>query len=182
MDLTFDDVERMAGDGSDEKITAFSRRNNNVSFEIIEVYGKLSEKKGAAVFSMVNWNGHIRYDLRKWNEEMSQAYKGVTFNDQEIEKLREIDFSSINLNSSLRSEYTGEKAKAKIYDRICLLSYTTEKDVVWNKEVNIVDWGYGKKIGIRKWSEDYSKCGKGICITLDEFKVLKTMVDKLEAF
>ena len=47
-----------------------------------------------------------------------------------------------------------------------------------SKEVNVVDWGYGKKIDFRKWANNYTKCGKGISITAAEFENMLAILNK----
>lgn len=168
LQLSFEDVEKFV----DENMEVIDYNNcleKKVAFEIVKNYGKLSDKKAAPIFSKINWNGYIRYDLRKWNADMTKPYKGITFNEEEVQLLSNLKQNKFSIKEVPVIEYSGGKAKAKIYGNILRLDSTIEKNVVWNKEVNIVDWGYGKKVDIRKWTEDYSKCGKGICITIEEF-------------
>lgn len=146
----------------------------SIHFNIVQNFGKLSERKNAPVFARVDWNGYIKYDLRTWNDDMTAPFKGITFDDEEIEMLyddlNQFDFGRIS--NSVKREFAGGKAKAKFYDRISQLSESRENDATWNKEVNIIDWGYGKKVDFRKWTEDYDKCGKGLCITFEEAEKL----------
>lgn len=43
----------------------------------------------------------------------------------------------------------------------------------WNVELNLVSW-YGREASyeIRKWSEDHSRCGKGVTLSEDEVVIL----------
>ncbi len=88
---------------------------------------------------------------------------------------------SINLDSNMvsRAIYKSNNMKATIYDRLCLLSEYELKGAKWNKEVTVVDWGYGKKLDFRRWANDYSACSKGISVPEAEashiFETLKTM-------
>jgi len=51
----------------------------------------------------------------------------------------------------------------------------------WKKQVNLVSWNNkDPKVEIRDWSEDNSNCGKGITFTLDEFKILKDTIAKID--
>ena len=51
----------------------------------------------------------------------------------------------------------------------------------WKKELNLVSWG-GRpaKYDIRDWSEDHTKMGKGVTLTVEELKGLKAILNKLE--
>ena len=48
----------------------------------------------------------------------------------------------------------------------------------WTLELNKVSWG-GRpaKYDIRSWSPDHQKMGKGITLTAEELKSLKTILD-----
>lgn len=58
----------------------------------------------------------------------------------------------------------------------------------WQKEINVMTWGNSKNpcIDIRRWNRsDESKivAGKGITLTLDEFKILQKLnIKNIEKF
>lgn len=64
--------------------------DNSMDFKMIENYGKLSTGKNPIVFSMVDWSGNSRYDLRRWNAEITQPYKGITFTEEEMIQLKKV--------------------------------------------------------------------------------------------
>ncbi len=48
----------------------------------------------------------------------------------------------------------------------------------WKLELNLVSWGdRPAKYDIRSWSPDHEKMGKGITMTLEELKSLKSILD-----
>lgn len=50
----------------------------------------------------------------------------------------------------------------------------------WTKEINIISWnGADGKVDIRSWSPDYSRMGKGISLTVEEFKALKELMNEI---
>ncbi|MDD7730856.1 MAG: PC4/YdbC family ssDNA-binding protein [Ezakiella sp.] len=50
----------------------------------------------------------------------------------------------------------------------------------WTKEINIISWnGADGKVDIRSWSPDHSRMGKGISLTVEEFKALKELMDEI---
>ena len=66
---------------------------DNIKFEIIETYGVLSEtEKGWKKESnLVSWNDNApKYDLRDWSENHERMGKGITLNNYEFEKLKDI--------------------------------------------------------------------------------------------
>ena len=130
---------------------------------------------------MVDWNGYKRYDLRAWNEDYTVPFKGLTLNDEETAALFEAlsDYVPKQYSRPLHVIDMG-KTKAKVYYVLSELSSATVKDVVWNKQVSIVDWGYGPKYDFRKWTEDYEKCSKGICLNQNEIDSLVGILESLD--
>ena len=59
---------------------------SEVMFEILKDYGSLS-LSGDVYFRYINWNGHKKYDLRRWREYGDEPAKGLTLTEEEIEKL-----------------------------------------------------------------------------------------------
>lgn len=51
----------------------------------------------------------------------------------------------------------------------------------WNLELNLISWNDREaKYDIRSWSEDHSKMGKGLTLTLDELKALKSKLNEID--
>ncbi len=49
----------------------------------------------------------------------------------------------------------------------------------WTKELNLISWnGNAPKYDIRAWSPDHEKMGKGITLSDEEVKALKTLLDE----
>ena len=144
-----------------------------VTFNILKTYGTLSNRKNAVTFALVDWGGYTRYDLRGWSADYSIPYKGISFTSEELSVLRD-SLSSYVFHAYSQPKYVCDMGKttAKIYHVISQLSSSTLRGVTWNKQVSIVDWGYGQKFDFRKWTNDYDKCGKGICLTKDEVSTL----------
>ena len=47
----------------------------------------------------------------------------------------------------------------------------------WKKELNLISWNDGEpKYDIRAWSENHEKMGKGVVLTKDEIKKLKSLI------
>ena len=66
---------------------------DNIKFEIIETYGVLSEtdKGWKNELNLVSWNDNApKYDLRDWSENHERMGKGITLNNYEFEKLKDI--------------------------------------------------------------------------------------------
>ena len=171
INISLEEVEQKVKEDTEAEIMAEGGDKERFSFEIISVIGRLSEKLNAPVLSRVKWDNSVKYDLRKWNVNMSIPYKGIVFDEKEIDKMRASMF--VDMDEGVRSiaVYKSDKVTATIYANIAVLS-TNENKSGWRKEINIVDWGQGKKVDIRKWKEDYSKCSKGISITKEEFQKL----------
>ena len=50
----------------------------------------------------------------------------------------------------------------------------------WTKEINIISWnGAEGMVDIRSWSPDHSRMGKGISLTVEEFKALKELMNEI---
>ena len=50
----------------------------------------------------------------------------------------------------------------------------------WTKEINIISWnGAEGKVDIRSGSPDHSRMGKGISLTVEEFKALKELMNEI---
>lgn len=188
--VTFEEIMAEAGDTPasaqlyypKHKSTEGSPRQsgNSVDFVILKNFGKLSNRKNAASFAIVNWGGYRRYDLRSWSDDYSVPFKGLSFTEEEIVLLKNalLAYSQQRYTTPLVVVDMG-KTKAKIYHTICDLSSSVVKGVNWTKKVSIVDWGYGQKFDFRRWSERYEKCSKGICLTSDEIGTLVSIITGL---
>lgn len=67
------------------------------------------------------------------------------------------------------------------YDIEKELGVISESKKGWNKELNLISWsGREAKYDIRDWSEDHSKMGKGITLSLDELKTLKDLLNSID--
>lgn len=72
---------------------------NEIKYEIIEQLGVLSEtEKGwKKELNLISWNEREpKYDLRDWSENHEKMGKGITLNQEEVTKLRNI------LNNNLK--------------------------------------------------------------------------------
>ncbi|MEY9976739.1 YdbC family protein [Lysinibacillus sp. RC79] len=67
--------------------------------------------------------------------------------------------------------------KYEIVETIAVLS---EGNKGWKKELNLISWnGREPKYDIRDWSEDHTKMGKGVTLSLSEIQLLKESLAKL---
>ena len=179
-DVTFEDII------SEEVISSVETKRSNVStrnaiqFSIVKNYGKLSKKKHAATFAIVDWNGHSCFDLRSWNDDYSIPYRGITFSKDEVTMLLDVlsDYTYSGDNKP-KYKYSGVKATAQIFDVVCVLSSSTIRGIRWCKQVSIIDWGYGRKYDFRKCTEDYDKCSKGICLSQEEVDELISLLKSI---
>lgn len=68
------------------------------------------------------------------------------------------------------SESDMSEFKFEIEEHLIILS---ENEKGWKKELTRVSWnGAPAKFDIRQWSPDYSKMGKGVTLTNEEFQKL----------
>ncbi|MEG0022793.1 MAG: PC4/YdbC family ssDNA-binding protein [Cetobacterium sp.] len=67
------------------------------------------------------------------------------------------------------------------YDIIEKLGAIGEGSKGWTKEVNLISWNNRKaKIDIRDWDENHEKMGKGITLSKEELKALKSLLNSLD--
>ena len=51
----------------------------------------------------------------------------------------------------------------------------------WRKELNLISWnGREAKYDLRDWAPEHEKMGKGITLTLDELRQLKSILNELD--
>lgn len=70
-----------------------------LTYEIVEEIGVLSEDSRGwrKELNIVSWNNREpKYDLRTWNPEHKRMSKGITFNQEEAEKLRDLLMDDLN--------------------------------------------------------------------------------------
>ncbi len=68
--------------------------------------------------------------------------------------------------------------KFEIKETIGVLSESAKG---WTKELNLVSWnGREPKYDIREWSPDHDKMGKGVTLSIEEIKLLKEFLAKIE--
>ena len=84
----------------------------------------------------------------------------------------------IILNKNNYKEETNmPEIKYEVVDKIGVVS---EGNNGWNKELNLISWNEREPVyDIRTWSPDHEKMGKGVTITVEEAKVLRDMLNKL---
>lgn len=143
----------------------------NIFFSIENDYGKLSDSKYSPSFTMMTWGKYKRFDLRKWlDEDFTKPGKGIAFTEEELELLGDVlDVSCFDEDYDVLRTYQSGKAKAVFYKNLGVLQEQVQRDgKIWRKEVNLLDWGTGARIDIRKWNSDYTKCSKGIALQQKE--------------
>lgn len=65
----------------------------DIKFEIKESIGLISEtsKGWTREINLVAWNNYPpKYDIRDWDPDHKMMSKGITFNEEEIKKLRDL--------------------------------------------------------------------------------------------
>ena len=61
------------------------------------------------------------------------------------------------------------------------LGVISEGSKGWKKEVNLVSWNDRKaKADIRDWDESHQKMGKGLTLTKEELKSLKSLLNSID--
>lgn len=71
----------------------------DLKYEIVEEIGVLSEDSRGwrKELNIVSWNEREpKYDLRSWNPDHNRMTKGITFNKEEAERLRDILTDDLN--------------------------------------------------------------------------------------
>ena len=65
----------------------------NLKYEIINEIGLVSEGRGGwkKEFNRISWNGNDpKYDIRDWAPDHEKAGRGITLNETELRKLKEL--------------------------------------------------------------------------------------------
>lgn len=51
----------------------------------------------------------------------------------------------------------------------------------WKKEINLISWNEREPVfDIRTWNAKHDRMGKGITLTIDELKMLKEILDRMD--
>lgn len=180
-DLTFEDIDHII---EEEKLTEIDRHpsvQERIPYEIIEDYGVLKEGKRAPYYlRKIDWNSHIKYDVRTWGDNGTVPYKGVTLNEEEI--LIIYDMAKVFLSESdpieCIKDCSSGRIKCLIMRHLATLNEYQYRGAAWSKECNLVDWGYGIKFDIRSWKKEYERCGKGISLDKDEITQLTELLEE----
>lgn len=68
----------------------------------------------------------------------------------------------------------------QIYAQIAALS---DPNNGWTKELNLISWNKREPVyDIRAWTEDHSRCGKGVTLTTGEMRRLKEALQAKSVF
>ncbi len=70
-------------------------------------------------------------------------------------------------------------AKEIKFEIVKAIGVLSESAKGWTKELNLVSWNDGApKYDLRDWDPNHEKMGKGVTLTEDEIRKLKTLLDK----
>lgn len=70
------------------------------------------------------------------------------------------------------------EVKYEIEKEVGVISETSKG---WRKELNLISWnGREAKYDLRDWAPEHEKMGKGITLTLDELRQLKSILNELD--
>lgn len=179
-DVSFDDITNNSPSCKEDKIKNVTRGSSE--FHVEQVFYEKEKGKNVLRFAIINYGGYERYDLRAWYDEASKPGKGITFTFEEMKTIKEsFEFLVLDDISLVeRARYKSDKVQAIIYNQLCLLDSYSVKGVNWVKEIGLVDFGYGAKYDFRKWTEDYSICGKGIALTKEEMDSFVKTVNEIK--
>ena len=179
---SFDDLEEeiKIEKGSCGTFQVNEKTENTYEFSVRQIYGKLSNRKKAPLFALIDWRGNLRYDLRFWKDNDNPS-KGITFTKEELLELHNalaaFSFEAI-YNNPIRQYKIGDSI-VTFYHLIAKLSTSSNKNGTWQKEVNLIDWGCGTRVDFRKWTSDYQRHSRGIRIGLDELMSLKSIIETI---
>jgi len=68
--------------------------------------------------------------------------------------------------------------KFEIIENIGVLSESAKG---WNKELNLVSWNDKEpKYDLREWDPEHKKMGKGVTLTIQEFKKLRDVLNNID--
>lgn len=180
-DFSFDDLENeVYNESVEDALSHDTAADSEYTFSVKHNFGKLSNRKKAPTFALVDWQGNEFFDLRYWRDDGAPG-KGITFTMGELitfnDALEKYDFSA-KYDMPIR-QYQDENCLISFFCLIARLASTVKKNIVWYKEVNLVDWGCGARVDLRKWSSDYQQHSRGVRISLDELKVLHGLIKSI---
>lgn len=149
---------------------------DKLKYKIIKDFGKLSEHCDIFL-RLVNWNGYEKYDVRHWNDNEERPLKGITVTEDELEDLLDLLQEAITYKKPKNPVYIVPcgKIKAKVLVDFGSFSYSGDME----KHVTYTDWGRGGAYDIRPWTDDFSTCGKGICLNQEECEKLVTLIENV---
>ena len=76
-------------------------------------------------------------------------------------------------------EWRIRMAKEIKFEIVKAIGVLSESAKGWTKELNLVSWNDGApKYDLRDWDPNHEKMGKGVTLTEDEIRKLKTLLDK----
>ncbi len=178
--LSFDDIDEII---EKDRLTEInhSQSKRSIPFEIIDDYGILKKsKKTPYYFRKINWNSHVKYDIRTWGEDGERPFKGITFSREELRVIYEMARTFIispNPSNCFKDCSSG-RIKCRIMRHLSTLKEYENGQDEWAKECNLVDWGYGIKLDVRSWKNNYERSGKGISLDVDEARSLIRLIEK----
>lgn len=177
-DINIDDLDLDIEEADyGEKFDSKRKSQYEVPFLVLDDFGSLSKKAFSPKFKYISWRGNKRFDLRMWKNEDTFPCKGVTFTNDEL--LLAYSNTNVNLNDFSNEDFETiiiKKRKVKLYKTLVTLSVIDESNITWYKEINVIDWGYGLKIDIRKWSLNHTKCSRGIAIDNSELQAFRKII------
>lgn len=180
-EFSLDDLEEeiKAELSDDKKRQESNKTESKTNFTIKKNYGKLSNRSNSPLFALINRRGQLIYDLRHWKDD-NHPGKGITFSRGELlnlyKSLLVFDFCAI-YDKPIRQCEIGSST-VSFFCLISKLSTTfNNKKGTWQKEVNLIDWGCGIRVDFRRWTPDYKQHSKGLRISLNELKTLKSIIE-----
>ena len=147
-----------------------------IKFKILNDYGSLGGSD-STYFRFIDWNGFEKYDIRRWSEDGTEPFKGITLNEDELETLYDLLEKALHTSKNKNPIHTVKlgKATAKILNTFG--SFAESGDL--SKQLNYISWGYGAKYDLRPWSEDFSVCGKGLTLTEAQCQKLLELIGEV---
>ena len=146
----------------------------DITFQKIRTVGVLSStEKSSFELNYGSWRegAEPKYDLRKWGNNGTKAYKGITITRDELEQMYEILDDNLHKERSITRQHKYEKGKAKATIYEVLGQYSSSPKM--NGQITYLSWNEkAPKYDIRPWNEDYSVCGRGVTLDEDEIEKL----------
>lgn len=175
--FSISEIEALASTNSEKIISTTSNGTNSFSVKILENYGCLANRKNAIYFTKVIWNDHVCFDLRHWSEDFTIPKKGIVIESSELSRFPSVH--QLETSTPPKAIYKSPSTDVYIFRTIVEISTISKKGETWRKELNVVDWGTGAKIDLRKWTDGYTRCSKGVLMTLQEYQSLYKLISSL---